>query len=308
MPALPITFACGLYDRMLALHTGDIKPDGIDLNFLVMDNPREIFDRMSNRLEFDACEMSSSEFITRYAAKKLPFVALPVFASRVFRHSFIIVNRKHIKSPADFAGKRVGVPLYTQTAAIFIRGLMQHDLGIDLDEIEWIQGAINEPGLYGNPSVMPMLKPANIKPNTSGKSLSDLLESGEIHAIVGSNMPKAFGRNPDVVRLIPDYRAQEKDYVRRTKIFPIMHLVVIRNDVYEQSPFVATSLTTRSTKRRTGRGKRCAIPERYVTCCRGCPTTCRRSTTCSAAIAGPMALSRTGRRWKRWSPIWSSRV
>ena len=176
MTALPITFACGLYDRMLALHTGDIRPDGIDLNFLVMDNPREIFDRMSNRLEFDACEMSSSEFITRYAAKKLPFVALPVFASRVFRHSFIIVNRKHIKSAKDFAGKRVGVPLYTQTAAIFIRGLMQHDLGIDLDEIEWIQGAINEPGLYGNPSVMPMLKPVNIKPNTSGKSLSDLLE------------------------------------------------------------------------------------------------------------------------------------
>ena len=74
MPALPITFACGLYDRMLALQTGDIKPDGIDLNFLVMDNPREIFDRMSNRLEFDACEMSSSEFVSRYAAKKLPFV------------------------------------------------------------------------------------------------------------------------------------------------------------------------------------------------------------------------------------------
>jgi 4,5-dihydroxyphthalate decarboxylase len=242
MPALPITFACGLYDRMLALYTGDVKADGIDLNFLVMDNPREIFDRMSNRLEFDACEMSSSEFITRHAANKLPFVALPVFASRVFRHSFIVVNRKYIKSAADFAGKRVGVPLYTQTAAIFIRGLMQHDLGIDLDKIEWVQGAINEPGLYGNPSVMPMLKPVKLKQNTSGKSLSDLLEAGEIHAIVGSNMPKAFGRHPDVVRLIPDYRAQEKDYVRRTKIFPIMHLVVIRNDVYEKNPFVATSL------------------------------------------------------------------
>jgi 4,5-dihydroxyphthalate decarboxylase len=242
MSALPITFACGLYDRMLALYTGDVKADGIDLNFLVMDNPREIFDRMSNRLEFDACEMSSSEYITRYAAKKLPFVALPVFASRVFRHSFIIVNRKHIKSAADFAGKRVGVPLYTQTAAIFVRGLMQHDLGIDLDKIEWIQGAINEPGLYGSPSVMPMLKPVNLKQNTGGKSLSDMLESGEIHAIIGSNMPRAFGRNPDVVRLIPDYRAQEKDYVRRTKIFPIMHLVVIRNDVYENNPFVATSL------------------------------------------------------------------
>ncbi len=240
--ALPMTFACGLYDRMLALQTGEIKPDGIDLNFLVMDNPRQIFDRMSNNLEFDACEMSSSEFVTRFAAKKLPFVALPVFASRVFRHGFIVVNRKHIRSAADFAGKRVGIPLYTQTAAIFIRGLMQHDLGIDLDKIEWVEGAINEPGAYGNPSVMPMLKSVNIKPNKSGKSLSDLLEAGEIHAIVGSNLPRALGRHPDVVRLFPDYRAKEKDYYRRTKIFPIMHLIVIRNDIYEKNPFVATSL------------------------------------------------------------------
>ena len=242
MSGLPITFACGLYDRMLGLYTGDVKPEGIDLNFLVMDNPREIFDRMSNRLEFDVCEMSSSEYISRYAAKKLPFVALPVFASRVFRHSFIIVNRKHIKSPADFAGKRVGVPLYTQTAAIFIRGLMQHDLGIDLSTIEWVEGAVNEPGPYGNPSVMPLLKKVNLKPNTSGKSLSDLLATGEIAGLIGSTMPNSLKTSPDVVRLIPDYRAQEKDYYKRTKIFPIMHTIVIRRDLYEKNPFVATSL------------------------------------------------------------------
>jgi 4,5-dihydroxyphthalate decarboxylase len=186
--------------------------------------------------------MSSSEFVSRFAAKKLPFVALPVFASRVFRHGFIVVNRKFVKSAQDLVGKRIGVPLYTQTAAIFIRGLMQHDLGIDLSSIEWIQGAINEPGAYGNPSVMPMLKPTNIKPNSSGKSLSALLETGEIHAIIGSNLPHSLKRNPDVVRLFPDYRAREKDYVRRTGIFPIMHLIVIRNDVYEKNSFVATSL------------------------------------------------------------------
>ena len=156
MPGLPMTFACGLYDRMLALQTGDIKPEGIDLNFLVIDNPREIFDRMSNRLEFDACEMSSSEYVSRLAAKKLPFVALPVFASRVFRHGFIVVNRKFITTAKDLAGKRIGVPLYTQTAAIFIRGLMQHDLGVDLGGIEWVEGAVNEPGRYGQPSVMPL--------------------------------------------------------------------------------------------------------------------------------------------------------
>ncbi len=242
MTGLPITFACGLYDRMLPLQTGEIKPDGIDLNFLVMDNPREIFDRMSNRLEFDACEMSSSEFVSRYAANKLPFVALPVFASRVFRHGFIVVNRKHVKTAKDLEGKRVGVPLYTQTAAIFVRGLMQHDLGINLDSIEWVQGAVDQPGGYGNPSVMPLLKPVKIKQNQSGKSLSDLLEAGEIQAIIGSNLPRSLKRNPDVVRLFPDYREKEKDYFRRTGIFPIMHLIVIRKDIYERHPFVATSL------------------------------------------------------------------
>ena len=242
MPGLPMTFACGLYDRMLALYTGETQPDGIDLNFLVMDNPREIFDRMSNRLEFDACEMSSSEQISRHAANKLPFVAIPVFASRVFRHGFITVNRNHVKKPKDLEGKRVGVPLYTQTAALFVRGLMQHDLGIDLSTIEWVEGSVNEPGSYGNPSVMPLLKKINLKPNKSGKSLSDLLAAGEIQGLIGSNMPNSLKTSPDVVRLIPDYRSQEKDYYKRTKIFPIMHTIVIRRDLYEKNPFVATSL------------------------------------------------------------------
>jgi 4,5-dihydroxyphthalate decarboxylase len=242
MSNIPITFACGLYDRMLALQTGDIKPDGIDLNYQVMDNPRQIFDRMNNGLEFDACEMSSSEFISRFAAGKLPYVALPVFASRVFRHGFIVVNRKHVTSAADLNGKRIGVPLYTQTAALFVRGVMQHDLGVDLASIEWVQGAVNEAGAYGNPKVMPLLKPAKISPNQSGKSLSALLETGEIQAIIGSNLPEALNRHPDVVRLFPDYRAREKDYFSRTGIFPIMHLIVIRNDVYEKHPEVAASL------------------------------------------------------------------
>jgi 4,5-dihydroxyphthalate decarboxylase len=186
--------------------------------------------------------MSSSEFISRYAAGKLPFVGLPVFASRVFRHGFIVVNRNFVKSPADLAGKRIGVPLYTQTAALFVRGLMQHDLGVDLSGIEWVQGAVNEPGAYGNPAVMPLLKPTKITPNQTGKSLSDLLATGEIHAIIGSNLPHSLKRHPDVVRLFPDYRAREQDYFRRTRIFPIMHLVVIRNDVYERHPEVAKSL------------------------------------------------------------------
>jgi 4,5-dihydroxyphthalate decarboxylase len=242
MSSLPITFACGLYDRVVALKTGEIKPAGIDLNFLIIDDPRQIFDRMNGRLEFDACEMSSSEYISRFAADKLPYVAIPVFVSRVFRHGFIVVNRKHVTSPKDLTGKRIGVPLYTQTAALFVRGLMQHDLGVDLASIEWVQGAVNEPGAYGNPAVMPMLKPARITPNQSNKSLSELLETGDIQAIIGSSVPNSLNRHPDVVRLFPDYRAREQDYFRRTKIFPIMHLIVIRKDVYERHPFVAASL------------------------------------------------------------------
>jgi len=180
MPALPITFACGLYDRMLALHTGDVKADGIDLNFLVMDNPREIFDRMSNRLEFDACEMSSSEFVSRYAAKKLPFVALPVFASRVFRHGFIVVNRRFVTSAKDLAGKRIGVPLYTMTAAIFINGILHHEFGVDLTKVRWVQGAMNEAGSHGSPTVLPLLKRMSIENNKTDKTLGQLLAAGEI--------------------------------------------------------------------------------------------------------------------------------
>jgi 4,5-dihydroxyphthalate decarboxylase len=186
--------------------------------------------------------MSSSEYISRFAAKKLPFVALPVFASRVFRHGFIVVNRRRVSAAKELAGKRIGVPLYTQTAAIFVRGLMQNDLGIDLSEIQWVQGAVNEPGSYGHPSLMPLLKPAKIIPNTTGKSLSDLLAVGEIDALIGSNLPHALGRHADVVRLFPDFRAREHDYFRRTRIFPIMHLIVIRKELYERHPFVATSL------------------------------------------------------------------
>src|SRR5712691_9199943 len=125
---LPLTFACGLYDRMLRLYTGEVAPAGIDLEFLANDEPRDIFDRMGGKLEFDASEMSSSEFISAFGAGQSRFVAIPVFASRVFRHGFIFFNRKSgIRTPRDLEGRRVGVPLYTMSAAIWIRGLLQHE-------------------------------------------------------------------------------------------------------------------------------------------------------------------------------------
>ena len=243
MAKLALNFACALYDRMQPLYTGEVQVEGIDLNFIPIELPRPIFDRMSGGQEFDVAEYSSSEFIQRFAAKECPFVALPVFPSRTFRHSFISVSRKSgVKTPKDLEGKRVGVPLYTMTAAIFIRGLLQHEYGVDLSKIHWVQGAINEGGAHGAPTVLPLLKHVPIEVNASGKSLSDLIENGEVDATIGTSLPLAIRKNPDIQRLFPNFRELEKDYYKRTKIFPIMHLVAIRKDVYEKHPFVATSL------------------------------------------------------------------
>jgi 4,5-dihydroxyphthalate decarboxylase len=243
MAKLTLNFACSLYDRMQPLYTGEIKPEGIDLNFIPIELPRPIFDRMSGGEEFDVSEYSSSEFIQRFAAKQCPFVAIPVFPSRAFRHSFITVNKKSgIKKPKDLEGKRVGVALYTMTAAIFIRGLLQHEYGVDLSKIKWVQGAINTAGSHGDPHVLPLLKKVPIEQVPGNKSLDDLLVAGEIDAVIGTSVPYSIRKNPNIARLIANFREVEKEYYKRTKIFPIMHLVAIRKDVYEKHPFVATSL------------------------------------------------------------------
>src|SRR6266481_5594259 len=240
---LPLTFACGLYDRMLRLYTGEVQPAGIDLKFLANDEPRDIFDRMGGKLEFDASEMSSSEFIGRFGAGPCPFVAIPVFASRVFRHGFIFYNSKSgIRMPKDLEGKRVGVPLYTMSAAVWIRGLLQHEYGVDLAKIRWVQGALKKAGAHGSPTVAPLLQQPSMEINSSGKSLSRLLADGDLDAVISSRPVEGIGTNPDIARMFPNYREVEKDYYRRTGIFPIMHLIAIRRDLHEAHPFVAQSL------------------------------------------------------------------
>jgi len=241
--ALRINFACATYDRMVPLYTREVEPEGVDLNFMPMENPREIFDRMAREQAFDVSEFSSSEFIARYDAGKCPFVAIPVFPSKTFRHGFIVVNRKSgITAPKDLEGRRVGVPLYTMTAAIFIRGLLRNEYGVDLDKIRWVQGAVENAGPNGEPDLMPLLKPVAIETNNSGKSLDQLLEDGALDAVLGATLPRSLGRNPDIVRLFPNFQEVEKDYYRRTQIFPIMHLVAIRKDLYQEHPNLAQSL------------------------------------------------------------------
>lgn len=243
MAPIPITFASGLYDRMIPLATGEVRPTGIDLNFLELDHPRDVFDRMVSSKDFDCSELSASEYITMYAAGKRDFIAIPVFPSRAFRHSFIAVNGDRIKSPGDLNGKRIGVQHYTMTAAVWQRGLLQHEYGVDLGSIEWVEGKMEGPGSHGKPSSLPALRPVNITQNTNPeKSLSDLLRDGEIDATIGADPPECLGRSPHIRRLFPDFKKVEKDYFRRTGIFPIMHLVAIRRELYERNRWIATNL------------------------------------------------------------------
>ncbi len=245
MVNIPLTFSCGPYDRMEALRRGDVRIEGVDLTFIANDDPREIFDRMLHTADYDAGEMSSAEFIQYLSAQgdKSPLVALPVVASRIFRHGFISINRKSgIRKPKDLEGKRVGVELYTMSAAIWTRGLLQQEYGVDLSSIRWVEGAMDHPGPHGNPATLPLLKPAPIEKNTSGKSLADLLAAGEIDATIGSRVPANMGKHPDVQRLFPNFREVEKEYFKRTRIFPIMHIICIRRSVFERHPFIASSL------------------------------------------------------------------
>lgn len=241
--ALKLNFACGNYDRMDALKSGEVAPEGIDLEFLGIDAPREIFDRMMGENAFDVSELSSSEFISMTAAGDRRFVAIPVFPSKAFRHGFFCINRNAgIASPKDLEGKRVGVPLYTQTAAVWCRGHLAEDYGVDLSTVEWVQGAVEKVGTHGTPSAPALLKPARVVQNETGRSLSDMLADGEIDALLGSRLPESLRTHPDVVRLFPDFREVEKELYRTRRIHPIMHLVAIKREIHEERPWIAKSL------------------------------------------------------------------
>ncbi|KAH8802525.1 hypothetical protein F5884DRAFT_802256 [Xylogone sp. PMI_703] len=242
MAPVRVNFATALYDRMVPLATGEVPTPGFELNFIEVQHPRDVFDRMIANREFDASELSSSEYITRYASGDRSFVAIPVFPSRVFRHGFIAVNKDRIKKPSDLNGKRIGVQLYTMTAAVWIRGLLQHEYGVDLSSIEWVEGKMEGPGSHGKPGSLPPLKPVKITRNTANKSLSQLLEDGEIDATLGADLPECLGKAPHIGRLFPDFKEVEKAYFKKTGIFPIMHLVAIRREFYEQNRFIASAL------------------------------------------------------------------
>lgn len=238
MSNLRLSFACGPYDRTQALRDGTLRVEGIDLTYLAL-QPAEIFWRMLQFHEFDVSEMSLSNYATLVASGDCPFVAIPVFPSRVFRHGYFFVNKNSdIRSPADLKGKRGGIPEYSMTAAVYMRGLLDHEYGVKPTEIQWIQGRASR---LRRP-LSPDIKLTYTQPDAN---LSDLLELGEIDFLVTADNPSAFRRgSPVIERLFPNYAEMERDYYKRTTIYPIMHTVVIRRDVYERDPWIATSLYT----------------------------------------------------------------
>ena len=239
---LRLTLACWNYDQTRALLTGQVQADGIDLNYL--DLPvEETFFRMLRHKEFDAAEMSLSSYVMSWFLPDRPFIAIPAFPSRFFRHSCIYVHAgSGIQEPKDLIGKRVGTPEYQMTAPVWIRGILSDEYGVPVNSVVYITGGEEEPG---RPEKLPLDLPPDIRVERIGpeQTLSSMLARGDIDALYTARMPSSFRPGGGTVkRLFEDFPAAERTYFRRTGVFPIMHTVVVRRDVHERDPWVAQSL------------------------------------------------------------------
>jgi 4,5-dihydroxyphthalate decarboxylase len=238
---VPIDLACWNYDRTRALIDGRVAVEGVDLNYIPMEMP-ESFHRMFRHAEFDVSEMSFAWYLGSFFAEKRHMTAIPVFPSRMFRHSGIYVNGKSgITAPSDLIGKRIGVPEYQQTAGVWIRGMLADDYGVPIDAVSYHQGGLTEPGRAESA----LRRPEGIELTPIGPedTLSAMLERGEIDAIYTAHAPDGFAtEGSQIQRLFPEYRREEQAYLQRTGIFPIMHTLVVRMDVLDAHPWLARSL------------------------------------------------------------------
>ena len=239
---VPLTLACGDYDRTRPLIDGTVRPLGIDLTCLPM-TIEEIFFRMARFREFDAAEMSLSSYLVSMAAPEAPFIAIPVFLSRSFRHSGIYVNTASgIREPRDLIGRTVGVAEYQLTANVWIRGILADRHGVPVSSVRYRTGGLHQPG---RPEKLAVSLPGDIdvSPVGPGETLSGLLATGGIDALYTPRTPRSFAQgDPAVGRLFPDFRTAEAAYWRETEIFPIMHVVVLRADTYQRNRWIARSL------------------------------------------------------------------
>ena len=235
-PTIELTLACGDYEIMRALKDGDIRPDGIDLKVLTdMDSPTRHWRFLRNG-EFDVAEVSCSSYIAA-RDNDLPFRAIPVFPHRRFRHGFAYINTaKGIATPKDLIGRRIGVKFFLISAALWMRGILEHEYGVPFRSIEWFT-ELDEDVDFTPPDD---LKLTRVPPT---KSIVEMLVDGELDALLHSDIIEPLRRNdPRVARLFPDYKAEEAAYFKKTGIFPIMHVIAIKREIVERYPWVPVNL------------------------------------------------------------------
>lgn len=242
MTRIKLTLACHDYDRIRPLWDGGVSAEGIDLNVVLLP-VEEIFFRMVRYQEFDAAEMSLSSFLISKSRGQPRFVAIPVFPSRKFRHADIYIRKdSQIKRPEDLQAGRIGMPEYQMTAAVWMRGILQEFYDVVTTEVDWFTGGTERPGREERLKITlpPAFRLKAIPPDTT---LIELLHKGEIDAIITARVPSPFVRGEDwIARLFPNSKEVEMEYFRKTGIFPIMHTVVFREDIYEKYPWAAQSL------------------------------------------------------------------
>jgi 4,5-dihydroxyphthalate decarboxylase len=242
MAKLSLTVACEHYDRVQAIRDGRVEIVGCDVNFLEL-GPEELFFRAYRNREFDVCELSMSSYLLGASRGTAPYVAIPVFLSRRFRHSSIYIRQdRGIRRPEDLKGRKVGVPEYQVTAALWARALLDGEYSVTPADLKWYRGGLHEPGRVEKVTLK--LPPEiEIHAIREDQTLDGMLASGELDAMISPRDPRSFiNREPGIGLLFPDYRRAEQEYYQRTGIFPIMHVVGIRRDLVERHPWLANSV------------------------------------------------------------------
>ena len=242
MAKLAISLACCDYDRTRAIFDGRVGIEGCEVIGTAIE-PEEAFHRAFKYREFDVSELSLSSHTLQVSRGENAYVAIPAFVSRLFRHSGIYIRTdRGIKRPQDLKGKTLGLPEYQITANVWIRGILNDEYGVAARDVHWRSGGIEEPG---RDERAPLKLPPEIdlKAIPKEKTLSAMLEAGELDGMIGARAPSCFLRGaPNVARLFPDFRAVEQDYFRRTRIFPVMHVIGIRRSLAEQHPWLAVNV------------------------------------------------------------------
>ena len=239
---VPLTVACWNYDRTRALFDGRIKIEGCDANLFSLP-VEETFFRALRSAEFDVAELSLSSYTMLRSRESSPYVAIPVFLSRMFRHSAIYIRTdRGINAPSDLVGRTVGVPEYQLTAPVWVRGILEDEYGVKPSDIRWRTGGVEQPGRHEK---VALALPADVEcqPIPAEETLSQWLEEGRIDALIAPRAPSSYTNgHPNVGRLFQDYRSVEKEYYANTGIFPIMHVIGIRAALVEQHPWLPASV------------------------------------------------------------------